>query len=199
MKITITLIHNKSDKENQAQVEFFKDLIQEIIEDRGQDEDGNPITETYSVFKDLDIPHTVEFYQITPFQPDNKSKPYNAVLTPNMHDLPGPNVQYGKGDEDKVGDHPRFFNWGLKRGTDYGGDISIYVPDVNDFNLDDLKYQVNSLIDPEDKHEFAESGSIKLATVKSLIEVGQLDETKPLDEAFTNLKERVIVKGMRVA
>lgn len=202
MNISLTLVHNKTAKANEAQIAGVRALLDEVTEEiDGLDEEGNIIPNafirTYYVFKGLDLPHEVTIQHIIPYQPLNKSNPYNAVLPSNMSLLKGRNVQYGKGDEDKTGDHPRFFNWSLKRGTDNGADINIYLEDYTKFDVNNLAIQLNSLIDPEDKHEYAEDSSVKLASAKLLMRVGQLDETKSKAQAIADLKTRNVEEGFK--
>ena len=201
IKLALVLTHNKTDAENQAQIEFLKPLIekQTVLNDEF-DENGTVVGQFetyYYTLKGLVLPHELRVYQVVPYQPDNKSNPYIAILPANFHDIDAHNVQYGKGDEDKVGDHPRFFNWGLKRGTDYGADIAVSLDNYKKVNIDDLSVFLNTLADPEDLLEFVENQSVKIGTLKLLKEVGQLKEDRPLTQAITDLKQRVTEKGLK--
>jgi len=146
MKIAIVLTHNKSDAENIAQIEFLKPLIEKQIETHNfLDDEGNPTEETYETYyytiKNL-VGYEVKFYQILP---------YGVKEPPNFNDIDSHNVIYRKGDEDKVGNHPRFFNWGLKRATDYGADIVIHLDDYTNFNISQLSTDLLSLSAKETK------------------------------------------------
>jgi len=200
MKIAITLVHNKSDAENAAQIESMFSLVTEQTElIDGTDDEGNVIIGAFErhfyTLNDLGIPHEIEFFHVIPFQPKNLSDPYIAVLPSNLSLLKGRNVQYGKGDEDKIGDHPRFYNWGLKRATDYGAEAVIHMEDYKKFSVADLAFQLNTLIDPNDKTEFLEDKAVKITTLDLLKEVGQLDEAKSKEQAIIDLKQRNIEKG----
>lgn len=203
MKLALTLVHNKTPKENEAQINALLSLVTEQIELLpGTDDEGNIIPNVferrYYTFNDLNIPHEVEFYHIIPFQPENTSNPYNAVLPTNLGTLRGKRVEYGWNDEDKIGDHPRFFNWALKRSTDYGNELNIYIDDHTKLDVDNLPFYINSLVDPDDKHEYIEDKSVKIATLKLLKEVGQLDEEKAWHQAVSDLKDRVEERGLSV-
>lgn len=191
MKLAIVLIHNKGNLGNTLQIEVLKPLIekQTVLHSGQVDFKGNTIPDFetyYYTIKGLTIPHEAKFYQIVPF----------GVNPPtNLYDIDSYKVFYGKGDEDKVGDHPRFFNWGLKRGTDYEADIVLQLDDVASLDILNLPAKLNALIEPTNPTEFTEASYGRMATKKLLKEVGQLDEAKNFDAAIIDLKERVIKKG----
>ena len=140
VKLAIVIIHNKGDVGNVAQINTLKPFITKITDINTQyDEGGNPVGtfETYHYeIKNLPIQHELKFYQIVPF----------GVTPPsNFYDIDSHNVLYRKGDEDKTGDHPQFFNWGVKRGTDYGADYVIYLPDVTQFTKNKLQTLLSQL------------------------------------------------------
>jgi hypothetical protein len=194
MKLAIVLVINKGDIGNENQIEALKPLIekQTIIHSGQLDFEGNviPDFETYYyTIKDLTISHEAKFYQIVPF----------GVNPPtNLYDIDSYKVFYSKGDEDKIENHPRFFNWGLKRGTDYGADIAIYLEDYTKLSIDNLIFYLNTLIDVISKVEYAEDTSGKYATNKLLKEVGQLDETKDFNQSIIDYKTRIAEKGLEV-
>src|SRR3990167_82240 len=139
MKLAIILTHNKTDAENIAQIEALKPLIekQTVLNDEFDDQ-GNVIGQFetyYYTIKDL-AGHEVKFYQIIPF---------GVTPPPNLRDIDSHNVLYGKGDEDKTGDHPRFYNWGLKRATDYGADFVIHLNDETKLNITQLATDLQSV------------------------------------------------------
>ncbi len=199
MNIAIVLTHNKAD--NEAQIATLKSLLTKVTvplfnttyTDKGE-EVQTPILDEQGVQKqgfthytlDLPFPHKVSVYQIVPFGVDRPT---------GYKDLVSHNVLYGVGDEDKTGDHPRFFNWGLKRGTDYGADITVHIEDMAKFSVEDLAIQLNTIIDPNTKEEYLDDESVKLASVTLLKETGQLDETKSKEEAIEELKDKLEVKG----
>lgn len=203
--LALIITHNKSDLENSEQIEILKPLIekQTVLNDQ-YDENGNVVGQFetyYYTLKGLNLPHKLRVFQILPYQPNNsrlaQGKPYEGVWPTNANDIDSHRVAYGINDQDKMGDHPRFFNWGLKRGTDYGADIVIHLEDHKKFKVGDLPFYLNSLIDPEDKTEYAEDQSCKYATLKLLKEVGQLDEKKTKKNAVDELKQRVTEKGLK--
>lgn len=193
LKLAITLTHNKSDQANIDQIEALKPLIKRITDTHTEyDSDGNAVGtfDTYHYeLKGLGLPHELRCYQIVP---------YGVTPPPNFYDIDSHNVLYRAGDEDKTGDHPRFFNWGLKRATDYGAEAVIHLENVGKFNIHDLPFKLTQAIDPSDKTEFIEDAASKITTLKLLKEVGQLDERKSKDEAISDFKEAVLEKGMEV-
>lgn len=203
MKIAITLVHNKTPEENEAQIDTMLGLVTEHTELLdGEDDEGNTVPGAfqrhYYTINGLEIPHEVSFYHVIPFQPDNNSQPYKAVLPENLYSLKGYNVQYGRGDEDKIGDHPRFFNWGLKRGTDYGAEAVLHVEDVSKFAPEDLSFQLTELIDPEQKTELVKTPAGTMSSLKLLKEAGQLDETKDKGDALVDYESSLQEKGMEI-
>lgn len=206
MNIAIVLTHNKGDKANSQQVDTLKTLLQEVLvplfntktNDKGESVEVPILDEqgiqkqgfSHYILTDLPLPHTVKVYQIIPF---------GVIPPPNRYEVnSGGLVYYGKGDEDKVGDHPRFWNWGLKRGTDGGGEVVVQIEDMKKFDVDDLAVELNSLIDPEDPHELVEDPSSKIASLKLLKEVGLIDENKSKEEGIAELKNKVVEKGLKV-
>lgn len=192
MNLAITLVHNKSDQENVAQIVALKSLIETNEEFFDEyDEQGNVVgsyTSPFYTLKGLNIEHRVKFLQIVPF---------GVTQPPNLYQIDSHKVFYAKGDEDKTGDHPRFFNWGLKRGTDLGADISLYIDNYKSFDIKKLATKLQKLYDKNDTTEYIEDGSCKAGTVKLIKEVGLLREDVPLDIAVTNLKGRVTMKGLK--
>lgn len=185
MQIAVTIIHNKSDVENFNQIELVKQFIEEVRESY-IDENGEQhnILLGYKV-KGLTLDHIVRFFQIVPF----------GVTPPsNLYDIDSHKVFYGKGDEDKIGSHPRFFNWGLKRGTDYGADISIYLDNILQFNT---RGAVQALQKLTGDTELVETTFGKIASKRLLQMVGQLKEDTNLDQALIYLKQKVIQKGLK--
>lgn len=190
MKIAITLVHNKTDSQNSAQIEVLKSFLKTVEDVPFLDEEtGETWTTFHQELTDLSTPHEVRIYQVIPF----------GVTPPaNRNDInSGGIVYYGKGDEDKIGNHPRFFNWELKRGTDNGADLSIYLEDVSKFDVAKLEEKLVKLADKDDGTEFAEDVYGKIGTKKLLREVGQLKEDRQLGEAITEYKTRVVGKGLK--
>lgn len=200
MKIALVLIHNKSVEQNFAQIEALKSMVS-VVEEYidGSDDAGNIIPQAFKrrVFSliGLGIPHELEVLHIVPYQPDNSSDPYKAILPANFYDLNTRNVQYGRGDEDKVGNHPRFFNWGLKRGTDSGSEITVYIEDITKFTVAKLKKKVASILDTSDSTEYAEDTFGKVGSRTLLQAVGQLSENN--GNPFAEYKGRIAQKGLK--
>lgn len=192
MNIALTLVHNKSDLENQAQIDSIKSLTHAVENIHDEFNEKGEIVGQYSTFhqefKDLDIEHEVKVYQVIPF---------GVTPPPNRYEInTGGIVEYGLGDEDKTGEHPRFFNWGLKRGTDNGAEISIYIEDVSSLNPKSLKATFQKLVDKNDDTEFAETSVGKIATLKLLKEKGQLDESKTISQSVNEkYKEGEVKRG----
>lgn len=192
MTIAVVLVHNKTDAENIAQIDALKALI-EVNEEMFDeyDSEGNVIgqfTKTYYTLQGLSLDHRAIFLQIIP---------YGVTEPPNLYDIDSAKVFYRLGDEDKTGKHPRFFNWGLKRGTDYGADICIYLDDYKKFDVSKLLPKIEKLSDKIDTTEFVDDTSCKVATLKMLKDVGQLKEDQTLSNAITDLKARVVEKGYK--
>lgn len=177
MNISITLVHNKTDAENQAQIESLKSLLNTIEDIHDEFDENGEVVGQFSTFHQefigLNIPHVVKIYQVIPFgvtPPENRGDINSGGI-----------VYYGKGDEDKVGDHPRFFNWGAKRGIDQGADVSLYIDDVSKLNVTDLRATLNS------KPEFKEETFGKVIS-KEEFGKGQLDEKKSLKDIISEKK-----------
>lgn len=190
MNIAITLVHNKTDAENAAQIETLKGLIKEVIDGPFTNPDtGEVWTTIHHELKNVNIPHELKIYQVVPF----------GVTPPaNRYDInSGGIVQFGIGDEDKIDTHPRFFNWSLKRGTDNGAAITILLEDVNKFTPQKLIGKLQRLADKNDTTEYDEDDYGKLATLELLKKVGQLKEDRGMPAAITELKQRIVGKGLK--
>lgn len=178
MKIAITLIHNKSNIENEAQITTLKSLLTEVVDGPFIDPSTGEIwTTIHHELIGLDIPHEIKVYQVIP---------YGITPPVNRGDVQSGNVVYfGAGDEDKVGNHPRFFNWGIKRGTDNGAEINIYLEDISKFNIQSLKVKLQS------KPDFSEEPFGKIVSANLLKTKGQLREDRGFSEAIEDLKRRI--------
>lgn len=194
MKLTIVLVHNKGDKGNTAQIEALKTMLDRSTEYLdGQDEEtGEIIPNAYTreVFKlkDLPVDHELFIKQIIPYgvtPPENRDEINNGGM-----------VYYGEGDEDKIGDHPRFFNWAMSRGMNDGADVVLYLEDVLELDMTRLSTKLSALRSTKNKTEFVEDTYGKMATQKLYSKVSRLDETKQLSEAITEMKADVEEKGM---
>ncbi len=189
LNIAAIIIHNKTDAENIAQIDFLKPFIAKVTENHPSVTDpyGNvsPAYDTYYyIIKGLAIEHKVKFYQIIP---------YGVKIPTNLDDIDSYKVYYGAGDEDKTADHPRFFNWGLKRATDYGADVVVYLEDYTKFTASRAATNIAKLVN---NVELVEATFGKIATLKLLKVVGQLKEDSPFASSLTDYKTRIIMKGL---
>lgn len=188
VNIAIVLTHNKGDTGNAAQISTLKSLLTEVVDGPFTNpETGETWTTIHHELIGLPFPHSVKVYQVIPF---------GVTPPPNRNEVnSGGMVYYRAGDEDKIGDHPRFFNWGLKRGTDNGAEVVVHLEDVSKLVTEDLAVQLNTIIDPDTKEEYLEDTSVKIASLKLLKEVGQLDETKTKIESIAEMKGKLEVKN----
>lgn len=172
MKLAITIVHNKSDAQNEAQITALASLLETVTDGPFTNPDtGETWTTTHHEIKGLAIPHGVRVYQVIPF---------GVTPPPNRYAInSGGIVQFGENDTDKTGNHPRFFNWGLKRGTDHGAEVCLYIEDVSKFDPTKLQF---------DK-DFSEEDFGKVATLKLLIDKGQLDEKNTIIQGIEKYKE----------
>ena len=187
MNISITLVHNKTPQENEAQVSTLKSFLTEVVDGPFTNpETGETWTTIHHEIIGLNIPHTVKVYQAVPFDKE---------LPPNAYEInSGGIVNYLNGDEDKLGNHPRFFNWGLKRVTDNGADISVYIDNLASLSIPRARQALQKFTNDT---EFVEAQFGKLASLKLLKQVGKLKEDRSLTDSFNDLKQRVIQKGMK--
>jgi len=128
--------------------------------------------------------HRVRFYQVVPF----------GVETPaNLDALNSHKVWYRARDEDKVSDHPRFYNWGLMRGTDYGAEAVVHITDPVTYTTVDLELHLATM---RDTMVFREPSWGKVTALRLLSEVGQLDERLTFDNAVIDLRARIDRAGL---
>lgn len=216
MNIAICLVHNKSNKANKAQLDALIPLIEKHTESHDEEVQDRTVTEVEEKYLDefgaeqtrmvtqevLGEPYTATFetyYYTLKGLPDYEVKffqiiPFGVTPPPNIDAIDSHKVWYGEGDSDKQGDHPRFFNWALKRGTDLGAEVVLYMEDIKKLSIDDLATELNTLVDPNVKTEFIENQSAKLSTVKLLHDEGQLREDKSLSEELVDYKEKISEK-----
>lgn len=181
MNLAIVLVHNKGDQGNFDQIETLKPLITKITE-QNVDEEGNSFETYHYELQGISQPHELRLYQIIPF----------GVKEPtNFNDIDSHNVIYRKGDEDKVGDHPRFYNWGLKRSTDYGADYTYIIQDVSQFDPVSINDQLNPqpvLVKGQPQRTIMTSinqDSAGVLTAKEhFFENGNLPEDQPLQDSL---------------
>lgn len=203
MKLAITLVHSKTPEENEAQAQALLSLVERIEQTHPEldplsgepilDELGQPLTYVtfYYRLKDLDLEHAIHVYQVVPF---GVARPPSSNL---VQAIPGRLVEYGQGDEDKTGEHPRFFNWGIKRGTDDGADVSLYLTTPAGLNLQRLKGHLTAIERRPDNVDFIEDSFGKIGTLRLLKRIGQLKEDRSFSEAITDYKSRISGGGLR--
>lgn len=195
MIISIVLTHNKGARGNEEQIRKMISMVDDhdilgMVDD--VDDEGNKITEErrvghYYTLKDLPD-HHVKFLHIVPFGVERPS---------NMDELDGHKVLYGKGDEDKTGDHPRFYNWGLKRGTDLGGDVVLHIDNVSRFKPAQFSEKLGRLASKDELLNFLEEPFGKASTRDLIVRIGQLkeEEQKPIDEFKRRIREQGLIHG----
>jgi hypothetical protein len=128
--------------------------------------------------------HRVRFYQVVPF----------GVTSPeNVDAINSQKVWYRARDEDKVNDHPRFYNWGLERGTDYGAEAVVHITDPVTYTTADLEIHLATL---RNSMVFREPIWGKVTALRLLREVGQLDERLTFDNALVDLRARIDAAGL---
>lgn len=183
MQIALVLVHNKGNHGNIAQIETAISLLDRKTETVIVDEQLCEIS--HYEFKELPGHRVLPFHIV----------PYGVDRPDNIDVLDGHKVLYGVGDEDKIGDHPRFWNWGLKRSTDFGADVAIYLEDASKLNPKNLKTKLEELADTNSTLEFHEEQGMKIGTQRLLKTAGQLEED--LANPFEALKKKITDQGLR--
>lgn len=158
LKIAITLVHKYSDSENEAQILGILDLVERVTDTHEEfDSDGNSLGffDTYHYeITGLGIPHEVRFYHVVP---------YGVTPPSNLDWLDGHKVYYGP---EYQMNEKTFFDWGLKRGTDHGADVSLYVEDVFKLDFKKVLRKLEKVADKADKTEFVQETGAKIANVE---------------------------------
>jgi hypothetical protein len=113
-----------------------------------------------------------------------------------MDTLMSHNVLYGAGDNDKTGQHPRFFNWALKRATDYGAGVVCGIHDHLLFTVADLNTQLARMEADRDL-VFLEPLWGRMGRLRLLREIGQLQEDLAFELALGEYRSRITARGMR--
>ena len=193
MKIALVIVHNKTNQENFNQIEAIKPLINKITDTNNEFDDQGNIIGTFNTYHyelvGISVTHEARFFQIIPF----------GVTSPtNLYDIDSHNVIYRLGDEDKTGDHSRFFNWGMKRATDYGAEVVVYIDDYTQLDFAKIILDIEKLADINDLTELVDAPEVTIGSLKLLKEVGQLDESKSKADAIVDLKQATIDAGLEV-
>lgn len=163
LKLAVTLLHDKSDSENEAQIDTILGLVERITDTHTNPDTGESFDTYHYEIKGLGIPHEVRFYHIVPF---GKNRPSN------MDQLDGHKVIYGP--EFQMGEKT-FFNWGLKRGTDHGAEVSIYVEDLSKVDFKALLPQLQDVASKQTTTEFLQRTGCKIANVEYMKKGGLKD------------------------
>lgn len=214
MIIAITIVHNKTPEQNEAQIQallarlaivketFHQPVYEnyEFTDEEGNiqtgtrektDENGTVITEPYEIphfeFAGLNIPHSVILFQVLPYGGSKPPSYYQLMSVPNCG-----GVEYGPEDQSKG--QPRFFNWGLKRGIDHGADISCYLADPTQLTAQKIRQGIEAL---KNDVELIDLPWVKLVTKRALKVIGQLREDGTLSEKLSEYKNRMIQGGLK--
>jgi hypothetical protein len=178
MEIAFTLVHNLGALGNVAQITTMLALITPVVELIDGEDTVMPV---YDLTGTL---HRVRFYQVVPF----------GVTPPaNLDELNSHKVFYRAGDEDKVSTHPRFYNWGLKRSTDYGAQAVVHITDPVTYTTVDLELHLTQL---RNSMVFREPTWGKVTALRLLRDVGQLDERLTFADAMVDLRARIDLAGL---
>lgn len=209
MTIAITLVHNKTPEENEAQISALLTHVvkvgeevswdEPVLDENGQpvtelDGEGNPVVQTetktatvyHYEFANLARDHRVLFFQVVPYGVDRPAN-YDELM---QADGCG-GVLYGP--EDANLRPSRFANWGLKRGVDRGADLSIYLEDPA--SVTPLKLR-NALADLRENSGLVERAWGRIITRRALLQIGQLKEDRTWSEAITEYKARLTQGGL---
>ena len=187
LKLAITLLHDKTNTVNENRISTILGMLTkheqtttEMVSDRifkevqkvrkdsatGVETPYTELEETatpeyeasfttyYYTINAIDIPHEVRFYHVVPFGINRPS---------NMDELDGHKVIYGP--EFQMVEKT-FFDWGLKRGTDHGADVSIYVEDLSKLDFKKLLPKLEKVKDKQDPTEFLQEAGAKIANVE---------------------------------
>jgi len=191
VNLAIGLIHNKTNLANRQQINTLTALVERHVLDlAGQEfdpavQDGVAISRVYYTIAGLSVPHEAIFFQVVP----------TGVNPPNnLYNLDSYKVFYSPNDNaDKTGSHPRFWNWTLKRGFDYGADICAIVTDHLQFTVAGLQLQIGRLID---RRVLVVPLWGLAASARLFGEVGQLREDLGFSGALDDLRARIIARGL---
>lgn len=188
INIALGLVHNKNtNAANRAQITNLLPLVVTHYLPDGATADT--ATGVYYTLAGVVIEHTVKFYQVVPF---GVTRPSNMNLL-NSH-----NVIYGTGDENKTGDHSRFFNWLFKRGTDGGADVVFYVRFPNLIDAGDISVALGRLTTTRIflERTWGKVISIRLLRILRALRQETLREDLTFDNALPDLRQRIQALGL---
>lgn len=178
LKLALVLIHDKGVAANRAQIAFV--LNRTELRRWTPDPLQPDAFREYRAFTALARPHEVVAYQVVPL---GTARPSNMGLL-----QPSRNVIYGN---DQPSHDRRFFNWGLKRPTDEGADVMLYLDATASFSLPDL----------DDARDFRELpwGRVVRPRLQQRLGSGRrevLREDLALADAFADLRQRIDAAGL---
>lgn len=181
IKLALGLIHNKATAlANRQQIQNLLPLVVS-----NTDANGRPFYTLSGVLTE----HEVMFYQAIPF----------GVAHPNnLYSLDSHKVFYGAGDENKTGEHPRFFNWLFKRATDYGAEVVCFVRFPTLFASADIDVALARITTTRLLLVRTWGFMVSVRLLRALRAMGEetLDEGQAFDNAIDNLKTRMQARGM---
>src|SRR3990167_2044087 len=196
MNLAIGLIHNKNPATNRNQITALTALVERhVLNLAGQEfdpsiQDEVEISRVYYTIAGLSTPHEVIFLQAIPtgINPPN-----------NLYNLDSHKVFYSPTDNaDKVGQHPRFWNWTLKRGFDYGADISCVITDHLMFTVAGLQLQIGRLADRRVLVVPLWGVACSARLMRDVVEPRQaiLREDLGFSGALDDLRARIVARGL---
>ena len=183
VSLAIVLTHNKGNTGNAAQITFVQNRTQVLLFDTGQSDPENPgetIKISYRVISALARPHELLCLQIVP----------QGVLVPLAIDSLEPciKVYYGP---DQPSHTRRYFNWGLKRATDYGSEIVAFLEGTSTFTVDDLSGAFD-LREPTWGRVLTKRVQERLGVDRKAV----LREDLTFNQALTDLRQRIDAEGL---
>src|SRR3972149_6402119 len=130
LRVALVLIHDKGVIRNATEIAFVQNRTAVRYLDTGLPDPENP-TETikyaYRVIPALARPHELVCFQAVP---------QGVNIPANIETIePSFKVYYGP---DQPSQQRRFFNWGLKRATDYGAEAVAFLDRTSGFSAGDL-------------------------------------------------------------
>ena len=196
MLLALGLIHNKSNLGNRQQINTLTALVERhVLNLDGQEfdpsvQDNVEISRVYYTIAGLSTPHEAIFFQAIP----------TGVNPPNnLYNLDSHKVFYSPVDNaDKTGSHPRFWNWLLKRGFDYGADISCVITDHALFTVAGLQLQINRLVDRRVLVVPLWGVACSERLMRDVVEPRQaiLREDLGFSGALDDLRARIVARGL---
>lgn len=182
MRIVFVLVHNKGNQGNIDQINTLSSLLTKVsYTEEIRDDNGNVIESiqvSYYEFNDSTTTHHAYVCQVVP---------YGVTLPTNLYDLESRVVFYGNNDQDKTGEHPRFLNWGLKKGAEHRTNAIIYIKNANQLTASSLDNELD-LIDTALLSEI--SSSIIIAG-SVYADFGLLNESLTFANAIIDLENRI--------